>query len=276
MIACWLPALSHMADRFVDEGLKRSLVSFATARALHSVVSVIQSTELGIQPMGVGVALTFGQALTPISEMISQFADIMLLASVAFGLQKLLLGMGASWAFTALLTAVALAWLYLQWTRRAPPWLSRLLVVVLFARLVMPVTTIASEWVFDSFSRQTYQENQLAADKAVGELRRIDASGELMGKQGASRDPKGSAAPDQATPAVEAPSLWGSVKQFAANPADAVRTKIDHIKNGLDKLVERLIWLIVVFVLQTLVIPLLLMWVLFQLCKGMVGGVTRT
>ncbi len=269
VIACWVPALSHMADQFVDDGLKRSLVSFATARALHSVVSVIQGTELGIQPMGVGLTLTLGQVLAPINDLISQFADMMLLASIAFGAQKLLLNIGGSWLFTLLLTIVALAWLLMQWRQRAPHWLSRLLVIALFARLVMPVTAIASEWIFYGFTQQTYLENQMAADNAVGELQRFDTTGELTGKTPA-------AAPGETSPPkADTPGLWGSVKQWATNPGDTVRSKIEQIKKGLDALVERLVWLIVVFLLQTLVIPLLMMWVLFQLCKGLVGSAVR-
>ena len=146
VLLCWLPAFQSVADRYVDDGLQRSLLSFATARALHSVVSVLQGTELAVQPMGVGLTLTLGQVLAPISDLVAQFADWMLWASIAFGLQKLLLSMGGSYGVTGVLSLIALAWLLLRWRQQTvPTWLSRLLVVLLFTRLVMPVTIIGSD-----------------------------------------------------------------------------------------------------------------------------------
>ncbi|MCZ8284370.1 MAG: hypothetical protein O9353_02855, partial [Bacteroidia bacterium] len=54
--ACaWLAPLDAPAMQQVDAGLKRALVSFATARLLNAVISVAQGTEASVQPFGVGV-----------------------------------------------------------------------------------------------------------------------------------------------------------------------------------------------------------------------------
>ena len=287
VVLCWLPAFQAMADRYVDDGLQRSLLSFATARALHSVVSVLQGTELAVQPMGVGLTLTLGQVLAPISDLVAQFADWMLWASIAFGLQKLLLSMGGSYGVTGLLSLIALAWLLLRWRQQAvPTWLSRLLVVLLFTRLVMPVTIIGSEALFQHFIAQTYQENQIATEGAVGQLQQFDV-----------RAPAKAPAADAATPTPPASpavapssSLWERFKQWGQqaqqsasqaasgvqdlvrNPGDALRDKLGELQQQLDQQVERLVTLMVVFALQTLVIPLVLVWALLQLCKGLLAG----
>ena len=45
MVACsWLTPLDSAANQQVDAGLKRALLSFATARALNAVISVVQGT----------------------------------------------------------------------------------------------------------------------------------------------------------------------------------------------------------------------------------------
>ncbi|WP_312527847.1 hypothetical protein [Comamonas sp.] len=287
VVLCWLPAFQTMADRYVDDGLQRSLLSFATARALHSVVSVLQGTELAVQPMGVGLTLTLGQVLAPISDLVAQFADWMLWASIAFGLQKLLLSMGGSYGVTGLLSLIALAWLLLRWRQQAvPTWLSRLLVVLLFTRLVMPVTIIGSEALFQHFIAQTYQENQIATESAVGQLQQFDvrAPAKASAADAATPTPPASPAVAPSSSLWERFKLWGQQAQQSAsqaasgvqdlvrNPGDALRDKLGELQQQLDQQVERLVTLMVVFALQTLVIPLVLVWALLQLCKGLLAG----
>lgn len=287
VVLCWLPAFQAMADRYVDDGLQRSLLSFATARALHSVVSVLQGTELAVQPMGVGLTLTLGQVLAPISDLVAQFADWMLWASIAFGLQKLLLSMGGSYGVTGLLSLIALAWLLLRWRQQAvPTWLSRLLVVLLFTRLVMPVTIIGSEALFQHFIAQTYQENQIATEGAVGQLQQFDvrAPAKAPTADAATPTPPASPAVAPSSSLWERFKQWGQQAQQSAgqaasgvqdlvrNPGDALRDKLSELQQQLDQQVERLVTLMVVFALQTLVIPLVLVWALLQLCKGLLAG----
>ncbi len=287
VVLCWLPAFQAMADRYVDDGLQRSLLSFATARALHSVVSVLQGTELAVQPMGVGLTLTLGQVLAPISDLVAQFADWMLWASIAFGLQKLLLSMGGSYGVTGVLSLIALAWLLLRWRQQAvPTWLSRLLVVLLFTRLVMPVTIIGSEALFQHFMAGTYQKNQIATEGAVGQLQQFDvrAPAKASAADAATPTPPDSPAVTPSSGLWERFKQWGQQAQQSAsqtasgvqdlvrNPGDALRDKLSELQQQLDQQVERLVTLMVVFALQTLVIPLVLVWALLQLCKGLLAG----
>ena len=95
MILCsWRAPLDLPAMQRVDSELKRALVSFATARALNAVISVVQGTEVSGQPLGFGVILTTGQVLNPVNDLVERFSHVMLTASVAFGVQKVLISIG--------------------------------------------------------------------------------------------------------------------------------------------------------------------------------------
>ena len=65
------------------------------------------------------------------------------------------------------------------------------------------------------------------------------------------------------------------VQKLVTNPGDTLRQKLSQLERELDQQVERLITLIVVFVLQTIVIPLALVWALLQLCKSLVAAPRR-
>ena len=50
-------SLTGLADRVgeqaVESGLQRALVAFAIARSLNGVISVVQGTEIAVQPAGI-------------------------------------------------------------------------------------------------------------------------------------------------------------------------------------------------------------------------------
>lgn len=254
--AAWFPPLQQAADRQVDAGLQRALISFASARALNGLISVVQGTELSVQPLGVGVTLTLGQALDPVNDLVEQFSSLMLAAAIAFGVQKALLAIGAQGAVSLLLTVLVIAWVAWRWQARpAPPWLSGLLLVLLLTRFAVPLATLGSDFVFQRLLAQDYQVQQAAVDLASSELR------ELTPKGPASADAKG---------------WWERTKdRFEASVPSL---DLDQIKARLENLPERIVGLMVIFLLQTMVLPILLLWALWRLAlgalwpRGAIGG----
>ena len=175
VVCAWLGPLEPPAQRHIDAGLERALLSYATARALNAVISVAQGTEVAVQPAGVGVVLAPGQALEPINDLIEQFANLMLTASVAFGVQKVLLAVGAHWLVSAALTLAALGWTAVHLRRHAPPaWLSRLLLVLLMIRFALPVVVIGSDLLFERFMADDYRTSQQAIEAASLRLDQLD------------------------------------------------------------------------------------------------------
>ncbi len=248
VVACsWYEPIQSTANEQVDAGLKRALISFASARTLNGVISVVQGTEVSVQPLGVGLTLTLGQALDPINDLVEQFSSLMLVAAVAFGVQKALLAIGANWAVSALVTVFAVVWAVLYALKRPPPWLSVLLMVLLMVRFAVPVATIGSELVFQRLLAQDYQAHQASIE-------------------GTSRD-IGQLAP-KPLPDGESKGWWDKIKEGAGAAIPSV--SLDAIKKSVEDLPERLIRLIVIFVLQTMVLPIILIWVLYRVVVGVV------
>ncbi len=283
----WLKPISDAADNYVDEGLKRSLISFASARALNGVISVLQGTEVAVRPLGFGVSLTVGEALDPINDLVETFSSVMLTASVAFGVQKLLLAIGSNWAVSACLTLIALVWAYLFWKDRSPHWLFRLVGILLFIRFVMPVATIGSAMLFESFAAAKYNESQVALDKTTKDLQALtpsagtaaDAAAPIPMPPEAATKPEESA-PEEPTTASRIQRLWQGTKDavagganavagFVKDPSESFRRKYEEIKLSAEAAVERMVALIGIFVLQTVIVPLLLLFGLYWLCRDL-------
>lgn len=244
--AAWLAPLDMPATERVDAGLKRSLVSFASARALNAVISVVQGTEVSAQPMGFGIVLTPGQVLDPVNDLVESFSNAMLAASVAFGVQKVLIGVGGYWPVSALLTVFVVFWAGLRLLGQAPsPWLARLLFVLLLVRFAIPAVTLGTDFLFEKFLAAEYAANQQAIELASGQIEQSEPP----------------------VPLADAGVLDRMKNWFAEQNLDA-GARLEALKETAEKITERVINLIVIFLLQTLIIPLLLLWALYAAAKA--------
>lgn len=248
----WLPAIQDLADRQIDESLKRALVAFAAARTLNAVISVAQSTQVTAQ-VGVGATVALGEALDPINDLVEQFARVMLTASIAFGVQKALLAIGAHWMISATVTGVALLWIALYLRGSTSVWLSRLLLVLLVVRFAIPAIVIGSDWAFQHFLSPQY----LDATKSIESVtKRVD---------GAVEPPTAAAKPkDWITGIKDLFSISSSLKNPVERLADLTKVVSD--------LTDQLIRLMVVFVMQTVVLPIVLLWAILRLAAGLLSS----
>lgn len=248
VVACaWLAPFDSAANRHVDAGLKRALVSFASARAIDAVISALQGTEVAVQPAGVGFVFSPGEVLDPVNDLVEQFADLMLTASVAFGAQKLLLAIGAHAGVSLALTIVAVAWLVWQATAgRTPAWLSRLLLVLAMLRFALPLTVIGSDALFERFMADDYQLSQQAISSSPQQLDALSAD---AGQTSA--------------------GVIEHIRQWAAQPGD-LKARYAQLKDAAEQLVERIVKLIVIFIVHTLVAPVVLLWTLWSVLRRLV------
>ncbi|RYF82629.1 MAG: hypothetical protein EOO29_06405 [Comamonadaceae bacterium] len=261
LAACWLLPMDRYAREQVSAGLQRSLTAFAAARTLGAAVSVVQSVRVeavvGVSP---------GEALRPLSELIDRFAAVMLAASVAFGVQLLLLGVGGHAAVSAALTLALLAWAWLRWRsaardaplgasvsggRPASPsrtlrWLTPVLVGLLVARFAVPVSALANE----------------AAYRAV-------MAGEF---QGAMASLEGAPAAVEAAPPGTA-ATKGTLDRLR-DLAERVKNTpavIEGLLQSAKEWATQIVRLMAVFVLQTAVLPLAFLWLFWRLARGLVA-----
>ena len=244
--AAWIAPIDSSAGQSVDAGLKRALISFATARALNAVISVAQGTEIAVQPAGVGVIFSPGQVLNPVNDLVEQFSHLMLTASIAYGAEKILLNIGSHALVSLALTLVALCWAFLY--LRHPPvpsWLGRFLIVLLMARFALPMVIIGSDFLFQHFMQTDYLSSQQGIDSVSGQIDILNPP-----------------APATTTEA----SLLEKFKGWASQQSD-LKTRYLQLKQAAEQATERIITLMVIFLLQTLVFPVALLWVLWGLIR---------
>ena len=247
-----LLAQQGLVDRagmqYTESGFKRALVTFAVARGLNGVISVAQGTEVAVQPAGVGINFTPGEILDPINDLIERFSWVMLASTASLGLQKVLLQIFASPHFTLLLALTMGVGLVLLW-RRGIGWEGltlfcyRTTLLLLVLRFAVPVVALGNELLFTTFLQPQYESSTQGIMQARDDIGSINRA---SGVAGVTQDD----------------SLLGRAREWyqstlAGMDLEAV---LQRYQQAAANVSEQLIQLIVIFLLQTVLLPLLFLW----------------
>lgn len=259
--------IDSRATKYVDEGLARAGSAFILSRTLNAVISVFQESELQLEPGGIGVSVALGQSLDPINDMVERFSWVMLASLTSLGIQKILIQVGA-WLSISIVLSLGLLFLLSDlWLRniisidlrRAGRTLVLLAVLIRFA---VPVMAFLNNQVYESVLKGKYEESSAIIGKSANELNEFNASDIAVSQQ------------NEQEMAEQKNDSWlskanGLVKK-TMNVLD-LKGKYEAIKNITSGIFEHLVNLIVVFVINTILFPLLFLWGFLKLCGLLVG-----
>ncbi len=248
--------LDEKGDQYTQQSFKRALITFAVARGLNGVISVAQETEVSLQPGGVGVTVLPGQILDPVNDLIERFSWVMLASSTSLGLQKLFSSI-VSWPIFSylLLLWVAIVVGLIWWPKTSSvTWKKsfiKLTAVFFIIRFLVPVIAISSEAVYSVFLEQRY-ETSLQALKTAKE--------EVSETQNVEED---------LSALAEDRSFLDKAKHFYQSAKDGVnvRERMQVLGDIAAKTTEHAIELIVIFIFQTILFPLLFLWLLIRVSR---------
>jgi len=245
---------------YVDAAFDRALVAFALARTANAIISVIQGSELDVAPAGIGMTIAVGQVLDPLNDMIERFSWIMLLSLVSLGTQKVLLEM-IPWFSLKLLLAPALVLLLagLWWpfgdVRRLSRWGGRLLMLAVLLRFCLPLTA----WMNDQLYARFLDTRYVAA---MGEFEQGNALLQTMNP-----------VPD-VTAALGDTSFIDRFRANAQRLSDAanLQRQLDVLKTRFNRMIEQLLTMIVVFLLNSVLLPIAFLWLIMALGRRLLFG----
>ncbi|HEY6599125.1 MAG TPA: hypothetical protein VIZ30_07425 [Pseudomonadales bacterium] len=239
----WWGRLDEMASVQTHAALQRALVTFALTRTLNGAISVAQGTELAFEPAGVGVIVSAGEILDPLNDLVEQFSWLALAAATSLGIQIMLGEMFATIPVNAALSvAIVLSIVALWWpaerANRIRATLLRLTATFVFVRFAVVLATLGTGLVNEYF---------LAPREA--------ASVEFLSRTQVQIE---SANDTVAPPPVSQDSLLDRFNAFLDDQRRAldVEGRLTRLKQEVESAVEHVVNLIVVYVIETLLLPL--------------------
>ena len=145
---------------------------------------------------------------------------------------------------TSSLSVTAIGWtLHGLWQKRPPAWLTKMFIVQLMVRFAIPMTVLGTDMLFQAFMCHEYISSQAAISSVT-----------------TAQNPPTSAAP-------VTPGLLGKIKSWMGQPITNAIGHYEEIKSAVERAAAHMVTLIGIFVLQTLVIPLLLLWGFYGLAR---------
>ncbi len=249
-----LKPIDNSSQSQLESAFIRASIGFGLARALNGVISVAQGTEFAVQPAGVGVNFSPGEILDPINDLVERFSWVMLLATSSIGIQQILLQI-SSWTGVSILLGGAGLFFLLTRLRgssfaRMADIAGKLLLAMLLVRFLVPVGSLANDWVYKQFLQPQYEESAAELEIASERIKEIS------------------------TRQAEAQESDGSITDRAKKLYSSMTSKfdfdgmLDDYKQSAETVSENAINLIVVFVLQTILFPLLFMYLIYRLFRS--------
>jgi len=260
------------ATQYVDEGLVRAGTAFAVARSFNAIVSVFQESQLQLEPGGVGVSLALGAALDPANDLVERFSWVMLASLTSLGVQKVLIEITPFVSIQIFLLLGLLSLLVGLWLpTKFRPDLMQIGWVLLFStlliRLAVPCMAYLNHQVYTTFLETRHDQSVEALGQTVSELESHELNGlaqELNTTQVDSADKEKSGWLSRTM------DNFDKVVTQGKSLLD-IKAKLEAVKTIAREMIDKIVDLIVVFVLSAIVLPLLFLWGFFKLGKFVVG-----
>jgi hypothetical protein len=268
-------AMDKDAEVIVKQSFNRAVATYALARLVNAGISVLQGTEVNLEPGGVGVTLTPGQALDPVNDLVERFSWIMLASMISLGIQGALIKI-SPWVSIQLLLTLSLLlllthlWLGDRFRINLGLWGRYLLAAAIVVRFCVPGVTMLNHMAYNKFLDQDYveasgkiKEGQMELDGLMPQL-----SNAGPGESELEQLEDNSGILDRTKQLLISAKAAVSPAKWKAELARKYK-KAKALGAGF---IERFIALAVVFVLNTIVLPLIFLWAILFTFRAVTGS----
>lgn len=236
------------AKKLVDESFKQSVIVFGSAKALNAVISLAQGTQINLPFVTVAV----GEILDPINDLVEQFSLVMLASMVSLGIQKILLNFVTTDIYNYLLfTSIIIFnfWLFKRFTNdeKTRNLFFKITFILLFLRFAIPMMAYVNEVSYNYFVKPQYNIEELNQDilKVKDDVSKINQE-TITQKQDS--------------------SFFNKVMEKF--DSSYYEKKVNEYKDAVDNSSQYIIDLIIVFIFQTIFLPIIFLFLLYSFVKS--------
>ncbi len=248
-----LPGIDRLADDYFSQSIKTATLSYATTRAVNAVVSVVKESHLEVAPAGVGVSIAVGQILDPIDDMTERLSTMLVAAIASLGIQKIGYEIGMAISFKAvaiiLLVCIPLLWLKSAGAASLIQFGIRLCLILLLLRFMLPLSAMLSDSLYNHWLKPGV-ENSLQSLTVVS-----NSYSELS-----------TIPPEQSKNFFS--TLTDGVTKHVDKTRKAFSSMVDNAENIVSSLLALITAYLTIFVVQVLILPLCMLWLLAVLFRG--------
>ena len=232
----------------IDDSFSQAVIVFGSAKALNAVISLAQGTEIDLPFLTIAV----GQILDPINDLIEQFSLVMLASMTSLGIQKILMNFVTSGFYNILLTTFILIlnlWLFIRFSKDEKFRLLffKVTIILIFLRFAVPSMSYVNELAYNSIVKPEYNIEKL--NKSIIGVK--DKVTDVMNNTTRKQEDK------------------SILTKFTEKlDSEYYSEKVDAYKKAVEHSSEFIVALIIAFVFQTIFLPIIFLFSLYHLIRG--------
>lgn len=232
-----------------DAAFERAMTAFGLAKGLNAVISLIQGTELSFTPVGVGLNFSVGEVLDPFNDMVERFSWVMLFASVSLGIQKLLLLLSSKLFLQVALVlsvGITMSFMWLKQIKNSLflSYAIKLFTLLLLLRFSAIIFVYSSEFLYVTTLQNQFNEASTTIEKTKVELEDLQSKSKTL---------------------VQAKKQEGFFNGVSSKYEKIIESlnisrQLDSLQNSIEEASRNIITLITIFIVQSVIMPLLYLW----------------
>ena len=234
-----------------DAAFERAMIAFGLAKGLNAVISLIQGTELSFTPVGVGLNFSVGEVLDPFNDMVERFSWVMLLATVSLGIQKIILLLSSKIFIQVALgisIALSLGFIWMKEIKNSLflSYSLKLFVLMLLLRFSAIIFVFISQEFYTSTLQIQYTEASSVIENTRVELEALQSKSKTL------------------VQAQRQEGFFGTVSSKYDKVIESlnISRQLDTLQDSIENASRNIITLITIFIVQSVVLPLLYLWML--------------
>lgn len=241
-------AIDTTAKTLVDDSFSQAIIVFGSAKALNAVISLAQGTELSLPFFVVAI----GEVLDPVNDLVEQFSLVMLASMTSLGIQKIFLNFVTNEIYNYLLLVLVIVlniWLYKRFRNdnKLRDIFFKVVFVLLFLRFAIPIISYVNDISYNYFVKEEYNIERLNENivKVKEDVSRVN---------------------QETLQAKKESSIFDKiVEKF---DSEYYSKKVQEYTDAVDNSSEYIIDLIIVFIFQTIFLPILFLFILYWFIKS--------
>ncbi len=265
----------------IEESITRATIAFAVARAINATVSVLQDSEIEVSVFGNGATLALFEVLDPINDLVESFSWIMLMSLTSLGVQRFLVEISSWLSIDVLVVLGLLSWLAGIWMHDVVRINfvaigKRLVFFALVIRFAMPCMAYVNDYVYQRFLADQHNQAVSLVQAETETLQGIDPLKELVpGGADAQTQLNAEEEEGQRTLTQRFSEGWESTKASFSPVKMAAKVKgfVSKVGDVVERLIDNLVSLIIIFVINTVLLPIGFLWGLVSLFRFFTGSV---
>ncbi|MCK5163516.1 MAG: hypothetical protein KAQ72_07360 [Desulfobacula sp.] len=264
-----LTRVDQKCAEYLDQTLIRATVVYGLCRATNAAVSFLQEIDIGFDAIGT-ISLNPFEFLDPLNDLVERFSWILLAAMASIGIQEFLIRLIPGSIINFILLPGLVMWLIGVWTNKYLKInllsIGKQFVLLAFIlRFIIPAEVAINNWIYDYHLKNQYNQSLNNIKKSVTEIKKRTPAEEISledSEEERNQQKKGA---------------WNKIKKSLAKTQNTfsvvgdLGSKYNDFKHWLKTeapiLIKNFISLIIVFIINTIFLPIFTLWLIVYLLR---------